>query len=306
MAATLTNALKVFTGAAESVSPFLSVTANLPTNELVPELGFDCVPGNHQRDFFQQFVPDERWLPYRRYPFPKEAAVRLMELTSKHPEGERIQRAVVQYHAALQNWSPGRDILALGLLWMGMETLTPVALRAELAMRAVNREGLCSMWGIELKNCDPEVRRRLLFKSEDQIYRDAKSASDGFEHGFLPFDVVKQHAVAAKLKTASLLRSAIFEYVGLEAHLVDQLTAAPFAEPKSLRFDKYVKGILQGELARLTDPAEMYPRFSWTTKPTGIQIGPDRSAQILFNEEFTAVLGPGTTFTGKSLEVWGG
>ena len=160
-APSLRDALDLFPQVAQTFAAVLSVVANAPTEDLVAELAFESTAGDRERDFFQQFLFDERFLPFIRPKFPGQLARRVLELLGHHAEQDRIHRAMAQYYGALQHWAPGSEIMALGHLWMGMEAMTPVALRHYLANEKISREEVVERWGIELRQLDAEVRRRL-------------------------------------------------------------------------------------------------------------------------------------------------
>lgn len=86
----LREAIDVFPQIAQLIVPVLSLVANAPTEDLVPELAFDCSPGDIERDFFQQFVFEERFLPFIRPRFPGRLASRVVEVFGRHAEQERF------------------------------------------------------------------------------------------------------------------------------------------------------------------------------------------------------------------------
>jgi hypothetical protein len=306
-APTFRDALDVFPQIAETLSPVLTVVANAPTDPLVPELAFDCSDSAQDRDFFQQFLFDERLLPFTRPTFPGGSARAVFDLLGKHADKERLHRAMAHYHAALQSWYVGGEIMALGHLYMGIEALTPVLLRDHLQLLGgLTREQLTTNWSIQPRHLDSEVRRRLIFNGDSELYSRAKEASDGFEHGYLPFQTIRQHAVVTRDGTARALRMAIFAGLALSKEDTDVLSKPPYDQVPSLRIDKYVFGSLRGTLDKLAPDNENYPILGWSSSVRGIVVHPDGTTTIQFNEKMTPRLGVGTTFTPKRFEVWGG
>ncbi len=302
----LREALDVFPQIAQLLVPVLSLVANAPTEDLVPELAFDCSPGDIERDFFQQFVFDERFLTFARPKFPGRLAYRVVELFGRHVEQDRLHRATTHYHVALQHWAPGAEITALGHLWMGMEAMTPVALRKHLADENITRDNLAGLWAIGVKDIDSEVRRRLLFRGDDATYARAREASDGFEHGYLPFQTIREHAKATKVATARLLRAAILSHLGLDGAEQVQLSEPPYDTPPLLRIDKYMFGKLKGPAENLAAADQVYPILQWSSKPSELVTLPDGTVRLGFTEKMAPRLGPGVTFQPRALEVWGG
>lgn len=119
---------------------------------------------------------------------------------------------MTQYALALGHWRPGHEILALAHLFIGMEALTPVALRRELSRSRLTEDELARSWGIEERRAGArrtrlaaEVRRRTLFRGDEETATKARKASDGLEHGFLEFARVRKLAADARDKDRSLL-----------------------------------------------------------------------------------------------------
>ncbi len=306
-APSLTDALTAFPQIAQNLTVVLTITANAPTEDIVPELGIDVTDGVTERAFFQQFLFDEPLLPFIRPVFPVKQAKTVLGLLANHAEMDRLHRAMAQYDAALRYWFLGGEIMALGHLYMGMEVMTPVAIRRLLAEGPITtRDDIAAIWGVEAKRLDSEARRRLLFEGDDITYASAKKASDGFEHGFLPFQSIREHAIATKNATARYLRKSILNYLGLEPQELDTLLSPPFAEIPILRVDKYIFGTLTSTASNPAAPDQMYPILQWKSTATGLSIGPDGASIITFEETITPKLAEGTTFTPARFEVWGG
>lgn len=306
-APSLMDALTAFPQIAQNLTAVLTITANAPTEDIVPELGIDITDGVTERAFFQQFLFDERLLPFTRPVFPVKQAETILSLLANHADSDRLHRAMAQYDAALRYWYLGGEVMALGHLYMGMEAMTPVVIRQLLAKGSItNRDELAAAWGVEAKRLDSEARRRLLFEGDDVTYTRAKKASDGFEHGFLPFQSIREHAIATKNTTARYLRKSILTYLGLGSQEVDTLSSPPFAEIPTLRVDKYIFGTLTGTAPNPAAPDQMYPILQWKSTPTGLSIGPDGTSTITFTETITPKLAEGIAFTPARFEVWGG
>lgn len=81
------------------------------------------------------------------------------------------------YALALSHWLRGQETLALAFLFIGMETLVPVALDRECARLGVTPEALMNAWAI--RSDDPPavrrnklngaVRQRLLFRGDTEL-----------------------------------------------------------------------------------------------------------------------------------------
>jgi len=174
----LNTAIEVFTGSAQALHPILVLSANAPSEDLLPEIAFNSGPRQREREYFQQFLPEERMLPFRRRTMPTDVVKAILQALGTHSDNERFHRAIVQYYQALQNWGPGQEIMALAHIYMGMEALTPVVLRGEMQKRERSKEEIASSWNVDVKQLDSEVRCRILFAGDVAMYRVVKKASE--------------------------------------------------------------------------------------------------------------------------------
>ena len=144
------------------------------------------------------------------------------------------------------------------------------------------------------------------FQGNDKTYARAKEASDGFEHGYLPFQVLREHALATKIATARLLRESILTHLGLDKSGRNEILAPPYDVPPVLCVDKYVFGKLKGPVEHLAAPDQIYPILRWSSRPNQLTTLPDGTVSIGFNENLEARLGPGVTFQAQNIQIWGG
>jgi hypothetical protein len=196
-AAGINETINAYANAASSFLPLIALAANAWVGEPDIKLAFDATPGRSEREFFQSFTtelePDA--VRFGRE-IDREATVALIVAIGTHvTEGERLRRAAEQYRMALSNWLRGQEALAIGHLWMAVEALTKVALRRECGASGLTKAALAESWGIQLRELDGEVRRRLIFQGDAESARKAREASDGLEHAYLDFGEVRDLAV---------------------------------------------------------------------------------------------------------------
>ena len=89
----------------------------------------------------------------------------------------------------------------------GVEALTPIALEQHLKLESITRDELLARWSIQLKDLDPEVRRRLLFQGDDECYSTAREVRNQALHGYEPTWKVREGALEARNATATYLRT---------------------------------------------------------------------------------------------------
>jgi hypothetical protein len=138
-AASLNEAINIFSNAGLTLAQYFSFCANAPIGELEAEIAFDNTPTKKEkREYFQQFLLDENIRPYMGRYLDIPSAENVLSAIMKHQDHERLHRAMVHYVHAIKHWKPGKDIFSLAHLYMGMEALTPVALRQYLEDNCYN------------------------------------------------------------------------------------------------------------------------------------------------------------------------
>lgn len=304
-APSLRDAIEVLANAARGVAVILALSANVPLGELTVELAYDSTQGRTERDFFQRFLPDEPLIPHPgRMVLAKEAGDVALAV-AQHPDGDRIHRAIVHYAEALLRWEPGMEVLALASLWMGMESLTPVALRRELTSTGLTRDGRAQLWGVELKHLNAEVRRRLLFRLDTTTYRTAKNARDAFQHSFKAFATARADAIGVRNVTAEHLRAAILALADVDPATTAVLLASPFDRPIWWTREKYIFGRLIGTAEDLARPDQEYPVLRWASTPRELPADEYGDATFAFEESGAPWVAEGVRFELDRLELWG-
>lgn len=315
-AESIENAVSVFGGAAGSLATVISFSTNGAIGDLEPELVFNNTPSLQARDFLQSMVSDEQPIIHVGRKVNLEATLGLIKAIEAHSEKDRIGRAMTQYSLALRNWRWGHETFATAHLYIGMEALTKAVVRSQLTASGINEEQFARRLGIDPQSLGPgdslsaaievAVRKCLLFQGDDQCYKDAKAASDGFEHGFMPFDEIRDKARTVRNKTAACLRKAILDLVASEEAYRDTLLATPYNVPLgNWPVVKYIRGQLLGDSDNLALKGNEYPIMSWRSTIKSVKLSKSGEYNVKLEETFTAHLGNGISFQPKSFEVWG-
>lgn len=303
--ASLENALEHFSAAAELLTPIVCLVANAPIGILEAAIAWDSSPNTTDRDFFQQFLVDDRVMPLDPHSVPNPQLKEVLEVLPKHQKTDRLHRALSYYHQALIHWRPGAELNALAWMYMGVEALTPIALQAYLDRERIDKPELLRRWGIDLTQLDPEVRRRLIFLDDTPTYRSAKAASDGLEHGFLTFDEIRTHAEAAFLPTARYLRGAILHQIGLSTQTVDALLNAPYDSPFYLYYTKFIRATLTCPSDDLAADDQLYPIMQWKSTRKEAPSEPAADPRITYEESLHLRAAPGVKVKSGRLFVAG-
>lgn len=262
-AADLTEALSAFGQSVNLLTPVIA----LAVNAYVPGFEFDLAYGNtvggNEHPFAQWFrqAQDPELLPLQR-PINPDLIQEVMNHLLQSPEGARAHRACVQYQEALGSWTAGAELRAVMHLWMAVEAMTKAVLRRECLATGMRADALSAAWGIDKRELDGEVRRRLIFAGDDACYGQAKKTSDGLEHMFEDFPKLQEQAANCRDCCATHVRRAVLDLLGLTDPSRAQLIQPPFDEPLALiALDRTVHGVLQGPGGRLAREGYAHPQL---------------------------------------------
>ena len=189
---------------------------------------------------------------------------------------------------------------------MSLEAITKAKTREECKARGLKKEQeLAKNLGVELNLLDATVRKDLIFKRDDECYKKAREASEGFEHGFLDYDKIRELSKDIRHRMAGYIRNAIFEICGLDDNTFKILTGEPFNKPLGYwPIVKYIRGQLIGEGEELARPGNAYPIMRWKPIVKSCKVSPDGKLNITLEENFTAEIAKGISFRPYSYEAW--
>jgi hypothetical protein len=313
-ATSIENAVSTFSNAAATITPVIAYATNASVGKLEPELAFDSTHGRAERDFLQVFVPAERGLISRGRVVDIPCVRAVLAAVENHAERDRIVRAITQYSFSLEHWRLGHEILATAHLYMGVEALTKAVLRSRFNVSQLTDQAIATQLGIDPNGVDPRrisaeievaVRSKIIFQADTDSYRNAKAASDGLEHGFMPFDQIREKAKETRDRTAGHLRHAILDLLGLAPELQSRLTDEAHRKPLGdWPLTKYLRGKLIAHTDSLASAKNEHPIMTWRTNITSLQMNEKGEYEIKWDEKITPELAEGVSFQPISLEVW--
>lgn len=303
----LEDAIRRFPNAASALTPVFDVALNTSVDDLVLHVGFDATPDCAERKFFQNFVPDDPPTLRQTRPVHRGLLSCLVESMARHPDHVRLHRAAAHYQQALRFWSYGDETRAVGQLWMGMEALTPVAKRDQLEKTGARTAAeLADALKVELKHLDATLRRTVLFVGDEYCYKTVADVSNGFEHGYLPLDQLRQLSRDVREAAAAWLRKAIVNLSRVPEPTRSEMLGAPFDTPIiGFPVTKYLRGTLIGS-GDPAAPGARYPVVTWRTDIKSFRKENDGRHNVQWNESITPRLGPHVQLTGVSIELWSG
>lgn len=305
-AESLNEAVEFFTNFANSILSVISFCANGYAGECIFHLAYDNTPQKNEREFFEQFVSDEKGLPLPSRVIKPNLVLPVLQQVASNPFFNRVTQAIVQYTLALEHWKRGSEVLCIAHLFMGMETLVYVIRSLEMSrLSCSSSEELALSLGIPLKELDSTLRRTILFQGDNDTHKQAKRASDGIEHGFLSFTEIRPLAQVVRDKTARYLREALIKLLELPQDIATALLMRPYDEPiGTIGYVRYFRGKLIGNEENLAAEGEEYPIMEWRFDVNAFAVQ-DEKVTITFSQHITPRIGPNTQLLPMSVEIYG-
>ena len=303
----LDEAIVSFSNAALFFTTVLSFCMNGEAGDCKFNLAYDSTPGLEEREFFEQFIEDERGLPFFSRRIKPELVAGFLGALATSPHLERLRRAIVQYGLALKYWSKGEEILSVAHLYMGIESLVPLMGRVvQERLDLTSRDELADNLGVSIQELDATIRKTYLFCGDNESHRAAKRASDGIEHGFLEMDEIRPLAISVRDKTAGYLRKAIIELVNLPQGVAEELLAKPYDIPLGTEgYIRYLRGAILSNNDDVAAAGSEYPFIEWRFGVKDFSVDKDGSMHFSFSNSMTPRIAEGASFHPKRVEVYG-
>lgn len=298
----------VLANAALAGLPAMAVACNAAIQDPELEIAFDSTEGSSQREFFQAYVrPESNYISDARLAHP-EAIALVTTAIATNEYRDQLLRASDQYRIALDSWAVGRESLTLAHLWMSVEALT-VPQRDELKRthQVQSNQDLALKLGVNIKELDGAIRRQYLLSGDTDCYRKAREASDGLEHGFLGFDVIRSNAAEVRERLAMYVRAAIFRLAMVRQSAVATLTAPPYDQPLGIwPLVKFITGTLEGGSPTLAKAGNAYPVVIWQHMLKSVEFDSDGKMHAQLQDRIQPELAEGLTLKLGTLQVWKG
>jgi hypothetical protein len=312
----LDEAVRRHTPLARGVAATLAFVANAAVEPLEVELAFDRTANRTDCEYLQVFVREPSSIPKGGRVVSTDRLRPCFDAILTLDPTPRLQRTLFQYDLALRNWQLGSEYQSLDHLWIAAENIVDLLLGQRIGSgdpkefaRAlginVDRERPGAPkppWKQELKSWG---LRELVFEGDRSAYDAARTATNGYEHGFLDLNDVQQQAVQATHAVFSHVRRSIADVLSLTGEHRDWLLGRNPVDVASTR--KVMRGLLLGEVAdptRLAAPEEEYPILRWRTRLSRFaREGDEFSAS--FTERMTVTVADGIQFQGQAIEARG-
>lgn len=294
----------------------LAFVANAAVDPLEVELAYETTTGRTERDYLQVFVREPSPIPRGGRVVPAHHLKPCFDAILGLGAIPRLQRTLFQYDLALRNWQLGGEYQALDHLWIAAENIVDHLLGLRVGDSDPKEFARALGITVERKRPgDPNPRwrpalrswalRELVFEGDRNAYDAARTATDGYEHGFLDLNDVQRQAVAATNDVFSHIRRSVADVLSLTGEYRDWLLGRSPIDVASTR--KIMRGVLVGEVAdptRLAAPGQEYPILKWRTRVSRfVREGDEFNAS--FTERMTVTVAEGVAFQGRAIEARG-
>ena len=302
------SAVSQFGQSVENITNVISFGTNAAIQDVKFHLAFDNTDGEKEREFIQHLIPDETIEIENGRNVNIELMQKLIKGIDANPDLERITRAISQYRLALSYWRFGLEALSLAHLYMGVEAITKAVFRKNKG--DFNEEQFAASLGIKNKNrkfrsaqIESEVRKAIIFGGDNETYKRAKAASDGFEHGFMQFEEIVNHSRKVRVDTAKYLRTAIIDLLNIDEISKENLISHPFDVPIGcFPAESSIRGILNGESHNPQKGDFSYPRVDFNLTINRIEYK-EENYHVSYNIKISPDIPEGMSFKLKSQEI---
>lgn len=327
----LQEALRIAASIATEFVRQVAFAANAWQGTLGVHLGFDSTDGLREREFFQNWTADERGLPRPTRQIDPDLILRLLVAVARSSSEDRPRyvRAITQFTDALQYWEQGMELYALSHLYMGVEAMTPTAIRQEVQRRGLRKRreleeavlvlpklGLLKrlagrfyqMTGGFIRPPDLEswARRELIFRGDAEALKSARKASDMLEHGFGSHDEVQKLAVQCVEKCAEYLRTFVIDSLELNESDRSSLKGKPYDRPaQTSGLRRQVTATITADIANLPAADQAYPRIIWSFDLHGLKVLESGALEMNIAQNITPSIGDGATFRLETIRFAG-
>jgi hypothetical protein len=301
---------------ARGVAATLAFVANAAVDPLEVELAYDTTADRTEREYLQVFVRDASPIPRGGRVVPAGRLQPCFDAILALGPTPRLQRTFFQYDLALRNWQLGGEYQTLDHLWIAAENIVDLLLGQRVGDN--DRKEFARALGITVERKrpgDPNPRwrqalrswalRELVFEGDRSAYDAARTATDGYEHGFLDLNDVQRQAMAATSDVFCHVRRSIADVLSLTGEYRDWLLSRSPIDVASTR--KVMRGVLLGEVAdptRLAAPGQEYPILRWRTRVSRfVREGDEFNAS--FTERMTVTVAEEVAFQGRAIEARG-
>jgi hypothetical protein len=235
-----------------SVFPMMAVAANAAVADPFPIVAYGTDLTDIQPFLGYRNAKASEWFPPGLRLMDRDATLAFAMALLQLPSNGLLRRAIEFYARALGYWTPEQKLLAGEFLFIAAETLSRCIVEQRAAAKGITPNNLAQLHKVKYSVLFSRVLSEDVFAGDAPALDAMKLASDGFKHGFLAADQVRQLIEPVLERSMGNVRRAIVMTLALGAELEARLLAPDYDEPRGLVRDIWV---VQGELSR-SDPSK--------------------------------------------------
>lgn len=274
--------------------PIVALAANAAIGDPMPigAFGFDLSQGPQEFMWYAVRYA-KRFFPPGLRQIDGAATLALMTGVGTHPQTTILHRAIESYRRALENWVPERMLMAGEFLYVTAETLSRFLIEARSSQKGITPKNLARLVGESGPDAlrDRYLRDEIFAGDEDSLAA-MRDASDGFEHGYMDINDVRNLVESKLARSMAFIRQSLVRAANIDPAMESVILSSAYDEPRGLVPPIF---ILRGDLT-VKDPTKPAPPDLDTLEldfplpePTAIEKGGDEPVEIKFQPNLTVL-----------------
>lgn len=266
---------------AAGLATILAFTANTAVNDMQVHLAYEVTPEVVRRPLREYAGRAQQDIPWFGRFVDNEAFFQVLKACNQGEMVPRLGSAISAYQSALDYWHASSRLLSLAHLYMACDALTECLARLHRKRLDLSEEDHARALGVvtstaKCSHCNRQsgwrydylaaVRREYLFGNDESLYRTARKASDGFEHGYIGLPTLREDAALVTGKLFVVVRKGLLDVMGLDEAVRARIEGL---EPVDVRgYAYYVEASLTGKVEDprgLAAVGERHPRMNVET-----------------------------------------
>lgn len=222
--------------------------------QLISAHGLDIAAG--RQPFIYYGTPHAtEWFPPGSRAIDLESTRAFSAAVGHHPQHLLLHQAMEAYRQALRHWYPEELLLAGEWLYIAAETLSRCVIETRASARNITPKNLARLNGLQEAD---GLRARIvvhdIFGGDSATLEGLRTASDGFEHGYMSLSEAWQLMTPVVEKAFGHVRRAIVDASGVDAQTVAALLAADRNTPIGLA---PVMRTIMGHIEKVDDATDV-------------------------------------------------
>lgn len=232
--------------AIRNVFPLLALAANAAIADPLPVASYGLDLSTEQPCTAYETPQAHEWFPPGARRFNPGEVLALIEAVGQHPQTGLLHRAIESYRRALGHWVPEERLLAGEFLFVAAETLSRFLVESRAYAKGMTPKSLARLRGLDAEGLRAQYLRDDVFGGNEDALSAMYAASNGFEHGYMAVDAVRELMESSLEQSMKLVRSALISGSGLATASSEPLLGSKYDEPRGLvPAVRFIRGTLR-------------------------------------------------------------